>query len=112
MWRRAFSTMALAAVQPLAYYQSCSIPQAELGRDISNFVCDAMMRLPWYFRLPLIGIGTVVELLSSCLPRHPRHVWVQRLSSLPHMESVTKLVRTLALMRLFDHPEILEHPSS
>lgn len=117
MWKDAFTAMAIANVESLAAYRQSELPEKEITDDLSQFVCGTLLRLPWYFRLPLEALGIVFELVcrattgrrSANLDADQRAVWRCRLGRIPLLRTASQTVRALALVRLFDH---VPNPSS
>lgn len=106
IWKHTLGGIALANLESLDSWAGVEPTQEQL----TEHVCDSIRQLPWHFRIPIIALstctGAICWLLTRRLPdglsiRQRRRIW-GRVSLLPLMGMLNKLVRATSLLRFYD----------
>ncbi len=110
--------LAVESVSGLEQFTNNELAQADLGFLIASHVCSSIRKLPWTYRLPVTFLGAFFQTLCfvlnlrrmSRIPVDRRARFTKLISHLPLFGLLWKLVRTTAIMRLFDsNASIIAH---
>ncbi len=110
MWRSALAGIILENIETLKYYQTIKGKDSNIAENILKFVSNVITNLPWYFRLPVMILASLVGLLClittghklNLLSSEKRASFLQRVQSIPFYGMLNKLIRSMAFLKLFD----------
>ncbi len=100
----------LENIETLKYYQTIKGKDSNIAENILKFVSNVITNLPWYFRLPVMILASLVGLLClittghklNLLSSEKRASFLQRVQSIPFYGMLNKLIRSMAFLKLFD----------
>lgn len=110
MWKSALSGIILENIETLRHYQTIKKDSSNTVDIILQYISKVITSLPWYFRLPIKMLATLIGLLClittrdqlHMLPSEKRALFLRRLQFFPSFSMLNKLVRSLAFLKLFD----------
>ncbi len=110
MWKSVLAGIILGNIETLRLYQTSKEESSNTIESIFQFVSGDILTLPWYFHMPiriltwaigllcLITTGRTLTLLSP----EKRSSFLRRIRFIPLFGMLNKLVRSMALLKLFD----------
>ena len=110
MWQSVLAGIILENIETLRYYQTMKDEKSSVVEEILQFVTNVIINLPWYFRLPVIILASVIGLLCLIATGHKlillssekRSLFLRRIQFIPFFGMLNKLVRSMAFLKLFD----------
>lgn len=108
----------LENIETLKYYQTIKGKDSNIAGDILQFVSNVITNIPWYFRLPVIILASLIGLLCLIITGHKlnllssekRASFLQRVQTIPFYGMLNKLVRSMAFLKLFDILPLAQDP--
>ncbi len=109
MWNEIFRSIARHHIGTTRVFMDAR-DQQNITQEVGDHVLEVIDGLPWYFLYPLriyaFGLSILGFLLTGEFPTpsapEKRDRFFQRVSGLPFYGLLTKLIRTLSFMKLYD----------
>ena len=110
MWKSVLTGIILENIETLRHYQDRKGENSNTIESIFQFVSNVIIFLPWYFRLPIRMLASIIGLLCLIATGHQLHVlssekrsaFLRRVQIIPFFGMLNKLVRSMAFLKLFD----------
>lgn len=104
------ASIILENIETLRHYQNIKDEKGNVVEDTLQFVSNVITNLPWYFRLPVIILASLIGLLCfiatghklNMLSSEKRSSFLQHVKVIPFYGMLNKLVRSMAFLKLFD----------
>lgn len=100
----------LENIETLKHYQTLKGENNNTVENIFQFIAKVIISLPWYFRLPIRILGSIIGLLCliatghklNALSSEKRSSFLRHVRFIPFFGMLNKLVRSMAFLKLFD----------
>jgi hypothetical protein len=110
MWKSVLSGIILENIETLRHYQTTKGKNSHTVDIIFQFISNVITNLPWYFRLPIRTLSSIIGLLClittghklNLLPPEKRSSFLRSVQFIPFFGMLNKLVRSMAFLKLFD----------
>ena len=110
MWKSVLAGIILENIESLKYYQNVKAENSNTVETILQFVANVISSFPWYFRLPVRILASIIGLLClistghklNSLSSEKRSSFLRRVQLIPFSGMLNKLVRSMAFLKLFD----------
>lgn len=110
MWKSVLAGLILENIESLKHYQTMKGYNSNVAENILEFVSRIITNLPWYFRLPVVILASMIGMIClittghklNLLSTEKRASFLSRVQVIPFYGMLNKLVRSMAFLRLFD----------
>jgi len=110
MWKSTLAGIILENIETLKPYQTMKDNNSNAAENIFQFVSNVIINLPWYFRLPVWILVSIISLLClistgrklNLLSSEKRSSFLRRVQFIPFFGMLNKLIRSMAFLKLFD----------
>jgi len=114
MWKSVLAGIILENIETLKHYQTLKGEASDTVENISRFISDIIIALPWYFQLPVRILASIIALLCLIATGHKLNVlssekrssFLRRVQFIPFFGMLNKLVRSMTFLKLFDIPPL------
>lgn len=110
MWKSVLVGIILENIDTLRHYQAMKGKNSNTVDSIFQFTSNVITNLPWYFRLPVRMLASIIGLLCLISTGHKlnklssgkRSLFLQYIQFIPFFSMLNKLVRSMTFLKLFD----------
>jgi len=110
MCKSVLNGIVLDNIETLKPYRIMKDNDGHIVEDIFQFVLNVITSLPWYFRLPVVILASLIGLLCflatgqklNTLSFEKRSSFIKHIHIIPFYRMLNKLIRSMAFLRLFD----------
>ena len=110
MWKNVLTGFILENIETLKHYQTMKGEGTNTVESIFQFASNVIINLPWYFRVPVIILASLIGLYClittghklNLLSSEKRSSFLRRIQFIPFFSMFSKLVRSMTFLKLFD----------